>query len=200
MAWANPDNIKTNNVDANTDSPALARADIKTAFDELSNIANNSYIAYTPSFTATQGTVTITYTTQQGFYVPMGGLTYLDVFIHANILYSDAPGFSSQLTMNLPVASATTSTHEAGNSLRTLLADSVSSSTWPTTLEWQNDPKFFVELTASSSTAGFKMIKTAGAGVSSGLAKNIPIISDFNGNINSGDGNMALKVQGFYLT
>ena len=41
MAWpANTTNIVTTNMDASTDSPAAARADIKAALDEISNIIN----------------------------------------------------------------------------------------------------------------------------------------------------------------
>lgn len=41
MAWpANDGNISTGNLDAGTDSPAAARADIKTALDELANVIN----------------------------------------------------------------------------------------------------------------------------------------------------------------
>ena len=41
MAWpTNDSNINTGNVDAGTDNPASARADIKAAFDELKNVIN----------------------------------------------------------------------------------------------------------------------------------------------------------------
>ena len=41
MAWpANANNISTANVDSGTDNPASARADIKAAFDEITNIIN----------------------------------------------------------------------------------------------------------------------------------------------------------------
>ena len=40
MAWANPSNIVTTNLDDATDSPASARANLKTALDELSNVIN----------------------------------------------------------------------------------------------------------------------------------------------------------------
>lgn len=40
MAWANPANIVTTNLDDATDSPASARADIKAALDELSAVIN----------------------------------------------------------------------------------------------------------------------------------------------------------------
>ena len=35
MAWGNSGNVSTTNLDSDTDSPALARPDIKAAFDEL---------------------------------------------------------------------------------------------------------------------------------------------------------------------
>ena len=35
MAWGNSGNVSTSNLDSDTDSPALARPDIKAAFDEL---------------------------------------------------------------------------------------------------------------------------------------------------------------------
>lgn len=38
MGWATSGNVVTTNLDAATDSPASARADIKTAFDELVNV------------------------------------------------------------------------------------------------------------------------------------------------------------------
>ena len=41
MAWPTNDaNIVTTNLDAGTDSPAAARADLKTALDELANVIN----------------------------------------------------------------------------------------------------------------------------------------------------------------
>ena len=40
MAWGTAGNINTNNLDSGTDSPALARADIKNALDELSAVIN----------------------------------------------------------------------------------------------------------------------------------------------------------------
>ena len=41
MAWpANANNIVTTNMDAGTDNPASARADIKAALDEITNIIN----------------------------------------------------------------------------------------------------------------------------------------------------------------
>jgi hypothetical protein len=40
MTWGNAGNVSTTNLDSGTDSPAAARADIKAAFDELSNIIN----------------------------------------------------------------------------------------------------------------------------------------------------------------
>ena len=40
MTWGNAGNVSTTNLDSGTDSPAAARADIKAAFDELSNVIN----------------------------------------------------------------------------------------------------------------------------------------------------------------
>ena len=41
MAWpTNDGNISTTNLDAGTDSPAAARADLKLALDELANVIN----------------------------------------------------------------------------------------------------------------------------------------------------------------
>jgi len=40
MAWGNASNVSTLNLDSGTDSPASARADIKSALDELSNVIN----------------------------------------------------------------------------------------------------------------------------------------------------------------
>ena len=41
MAWpANANNISTTNLDSGSDNPATARADIKAAFDEITNIIN----------------------------------------------------------------------------------------------------------------------------------------------------------------
>ena len=38
MGWATSSNVVTTNLDSGTDSPALARGDIKAAFDELKNV------------------------------------------------------------------------------------------------------------------------------------------------------------------
>jgi len=40
MTWGTAGNVSTTNLDAGTDSPAAARADIKAAFDELKNVIN----------------------------------------------------------------------------------------------------------------------------------------------------------------
>ena len=89
MAWANPNNINTANLDANTDSPTLARADIKTAFDELTLIANNSKTTWTPAYNLTAGTFTFTYNTQAGNYVEMGDIVFFELHIDADVLVSD---------------------------------------------------------------------------------------------------------------
>ncbi len=41
MAWATAGNIVVTNLDAGTDSPASARADLKAALDELTIVSNN---------------------------------------------------------------------------------------------------------------------------------------------------------------
>ena len=45
MAWATAGNISTANLDAGTDSPSLARADLKVALDELIIVSNNLGVA-----------------------------------------------------------------------------------------------------------------------------------------------------------
>jgi len=40
MAWGNASNIDTSNLDAGTDSPAAARADLKAALDEVTAVIN----------------------------------------------------------------------------------------------------------------------------------------------------------------
>lgn len=40
MAWGNSSNVSTTNLDSGSDSPALARPDIKAAFDELTAVIN----------------------------------------------------------------------------------------------------------------------------------------------------------------
>jgi hypothetical protein len=40
MAWGNSGNVSTTNLDSDTDSPALARPDLKAALDELVNVIN----------------------------------------------------------------------------------------------------------------------------------------------------------------
>lgn len=40
MTWGNSSNISTTNLDSGTDSPAAARADIKAALDEVSNLCD----------------------------------------------------------------------------------------------------------------------------------------------------------------
>jgi len=40
MAWGNASNVSTTNLDSGTDSPALARVDLKAALDELTAVIN----------------------------------------------------------------------------------------------------------------------------------------------------------------
>ena len=97
MAWADPNNINTANLDANTDSPTLARADIKSAFDELRNVANNSKVSWTPAYNLTAGTFTFTYNTQAGNYIEMGDIVFFELHIDADVLVSDADAFSANV-------------------------------------------------------------------------------------------------------
>ena len=95
MAWADPNNINTANLDANTDSPTLARADIKTAFDEVRSMANNSKVSWTPRYDLTAGTFTFTYNTQTGNYIEMGDIVFFEFHIDADVLVSDADAFNA---------------------------------------------------------------------------------------------------------
>ena len=45
MTWGDTNNISTTNCDSGTDSPALFRADIKAALDELINVINGRGVA-----------------------------------------------------------------------------------------------------------------------------------------------------------
>lgn len=45
MTWGNSSNVSTTNVSAGTDSPALARQDIKDALDELVNVIDGRNVA-----------------------------------------------------------------------------------------------------------------------------------------------------------
>lgn len=93
MVWATPGNISTTNLDANTDSPSLARADIKTAFDELSNIANNTKTSWTPAFELSAGSFTsISYSTQSGNYIRMGAIVFYEFKVVANITIDTSNG------------------------------------------------------------------------------------------------------------
>ena len=97
MAWANPDNINTANLDSNTDSPSLARADIKTAFDEIRNVANNSKIAWTPVVNLSAGTFTISYNTPSANYIQMGDILFFELHLDFNALVSDSTAFEAGL-------------------------------------------------------------------------------------------------------
>ena len=93
MVWATPGNISTTNLDANTDSPSLARADIKTAFDELSNIANNTKTSWTPAFELSAGSFTsISYSTQSGNYIRMGAIVFYEFKVVANVTIDTSNG------------------------------------------------------------------------------------------------------------
>ncbi len=191
MAWINPDNIITTNLDANTDSPALARADIKNAFDELTNIANNTRLSYTPEYSVSQGTVTITHTTQTGYYVQMGSMVYVDIFIDGLIIYSDADGYASTITINLPIASSTTSRYN--NSLLVYNGTAGGGVSHPSGQNWKRDPSMWAYLTASSTAMGFRIIGDS-------PSSDIPILSQsayFYSQL-SGTTRNVMKIQGWY--
>ena len=93
MVWATPGNISTTNLDSNGDSPSLARADIKTAFDELSNIANNTKVSWTPAFELSAGSFTsISYSTQTGNFIQMGAIVFYEFKVVANITIDTSNG------------------------------------------------------------------------------------------------------------
>ena len=77
MVWATPGNIITTNVDNDSDSIKDARPNIKSAFDELSNIANNAKVSWTPAYELSAGSFTnISYSTQIGNYIKMGAIIF----------------------------------------------------------------------------------------------------------------------------
>ena len=93
MVWATPGNISTTNLDADSDSVKLARADIKTAFDELTNIANNTKTSWTPAFEIGAGSFTsISYSTQTGNYIRMGAIVFYEFKVVANITIDTSNG------------------------------------------------------------------------------------------------------------
>jgi hypothetical protein len=199
MVWANANNIITTNLDSDADSPQLARPDIKNAFDELKNVANNSYISYTPAYSATQGAVTITHTTQQGYYVPMGGIVFLSVFLDANILYADEAGSYASITINLPVAPAISSRYH--NSFRVLTASNATgSAAHPSGFNWPQQPSMFADLTAGSTAMGFRLIRTTNFSGVPGTQTDIPRLAGNNiAATISGTQTHATSVQGFYF-
>jgi|LULO01.1.fsa_nt_gb hypothetical protein len=199
MVWANPSNISTANLDANTDSPSLARADIKTAFDELTNIANNATTTYTPAYSATQGTVSIAHQTQQGYYVQMGSIVFLSVFLDAIILYSDEPGSYSSITINLPVAPAITSRYH--NNFQVFTASNATGgAAHPSGFNWPQQPIMFADLTAGSTAMGFRLIRTTNGIDNVGTQSDIPTLSSSNITASiSGTARHITSVQGFYF-
>ena len=86
MVWATPGNIITTNIDNDGDSIKDARPNIKSAFDELSNIANNTKVSWTPAFELSAGSFTsISYSTQTGNYIKMGAIIFWEFKVVANI-------------------------------------------------------------------------------------------------------------------
>ena len=87
MVWATPGNIITTNIDSDGDSIKDARPNIKSAFDELSNIANNAKVSWTPVYELGGGEpfTSISYSTQTGNYIKMGAIIFWEFKLVANI-------------------------------------------------------------------------------------------------------------------
>jgi len=179
MAWANPNNITTTNLDSNTDSPSLARADIKTAFDELTNVANNAKTSFTPAYNITAGTFTFTYNTQAGNYVKMGDIVFFELHIDANVLVSDATAFNAGVEITgLPANPSSTVAP-----VRVLIQDNANfTSNKPNVMRIQatgNKAVLFVD----DGTLGDSETAIQGSNMSSGVTVN----------------NISVKAKGWYL-
>lgn len=97
MVWATPGNISTTNLDSNEDSPSLARADIKTAFDELKNVANNTKVSFTPAINLTAGSFAISYDSQVGNYIKMGDIIFFELAIQFDTTINDSGAFHANI-------------------------------------------------------------------------------------------------------
>ena len=118
MVWATPGNIITTNVDSDSDSIKDARPNIKSAFDELSNIANNAKVSWTPAFELSAGSFTsISYSTQTGNYIKMGAIIFWEFKVVANITIDTSNGsnltaYNADLTIGgLPVNPSSVQTY-----------------------------------------------------------------------------------------
>jgi len=97
MVWATPGNISTTNLDSNSDSPSLARADIKTAFDELSNIANNTKVSWTPVVNITAGSFAVSYDSRTANYIQMGDIVFFELAIQFDTTINDGTAFAANI-------------------------------------------------------------------------------------------------------
>jgi len=96
MVWATPGNISTTNLDANTDSPSLARADIKTALDEFTKVANNTKVSWTPVVTLPAGgSHSISYDSRTANYIQMGDIVFFELAIQFDTTINDSTAFGS---------------------------------------------------------------------------------------------------------
>ena len=147
MVWATPGNIITTNVDNDSDSIKDARPNIKSAFDELSNIANNAKVSWTPAFELSAGSFTsISYSTQTGNYIKMGAIIFWEFKVVANITIdaengSNLTAYNADLKIGgLPVNPSSVQTYhgrvtEAANFLSNQATSSTMSATAPGTLQ-----------------------------------------------------------------
>lgn len=147
MVWATPGNIITTNVDNDSDSIKDARPNIKSAFDELSNIANNAKVSWTPAFELSAGSFTsISYSTQTGNYIKMGAIIFWEFKVVANITIdaengSNLTAYNADLKIGgLPVNPSSVQTYhgrvtEAANFLGNQATSSTMSDTAPGTLQ-----------------------------------------------------------------
>jgi hypothetical protein len=199
MAWANSNNIITTNLDSDSDSPQLARPDLKNALDELTKVADNSKIIYTPSFSKTAGNVSITHQVQQGYYVQMGSIIFLSVFLDAIINYSDETGSYSSITINLPVAPSITSRYH--NNFQVWMGpNALGASAHPSGVDWPTTPTMFADLIAGSTAMGFRLIRTTNNSDDAGTQSDIPTLSSNNITASvSGTRRHITAVQGFYF-
>ena len=97
MVWATPGNISTANLDQNTDSPSLARADIKTAFDEFTKVANNTKVSWTPVVNITAGSFAVSYDSRSAHYIKMGDIVFFELAIQFDTTINDSTAFSANI-------------------------------------------------------------------------------------------------------
>ena len=105
MTWpANSSNIVTTNLDSGTDSPALARADIKAALDEITNLINGrneasgvAGLSASSKIANTQLPDTIVSSSATDLTLdPNTGVVQIqDVFRLTNLAYGDLPASPS---------------------------------------------------------------------------------------------------------